>query len=70
MLGRFKTDARTISTDRAAEVCFRDLGCEQMTRGSFRHEAAMLFMDNIPLSWMQSMMYKIGQKTMKKIRAR
>merc|ERR1740117_2847372 len=28
MLGKLKTDARTISTDRAAQVCFRDIGCE------------------------------------------
>lgn len=70
MLNRFKTDARTISTDRAAQVCFRDLGYEQMTRGSFRHEVAMLAIDYLPLSWIQTAMFKVGQKTMKKIRAR
>jgi short-subunit dehydrogenase len=28
MIYRYQTDARTISTDRAAQVCFRDLGLE------------------------------------------
>ena len=52
MIYRYKTDARTISTatNRAAQVCFRDLGCEQMTRGSFRHEVIISALDYLPIS--------------------
>ena len=51
LLGRTKTDMRTITVERSADVCFRDLGKMPMTRGSFRHEFSMLFMDNLPLVW-------------------
>jgi len=38
MLKRYKTDSRTITPQRAADCCFRDLGLQPMTRGAFRHE--------------------------------
>ena len=38
MLGKFETDHKTISAERAAEVCFRDLGTCMTTRGALRHE--------------------------------
>lgn len=51
MLKRYKTDSRTITPERAAKCCFRDLGYMAMTRGSFRHDMSMLWMEKLPLRW-------------------
>jgi len=61
-------DSRTITPDRAADVCFRDLGMQPLTRGSFRHEFWMLFMDNLPLYWIQALFFKVSQGVIKKKR--
>ena len=37
-----------VTADRAAEVCFRDLGHEIHSHGAFRHEMAALFARMIP----------------------
>ena len=39
---RSQLDFTTISIERAAESCFRDLGCTPMTHGAFRHELRIL----------------------------
>jgi hypothetical protein len=40
-----------------------------MTRGSFRHEVVMFALNVLPISWIQSITYKMGQKRLKLIRA-
>ena len=68
MLSRYTPDAKTIMPERAAEASFRDLGCTPMTRGSFRHEHSMFYMDVLPLRWIQTLFFTVGTKTLKKIR--
>jgi len=70
LLGRQKTDMRTITVERAADTCFRDLGHMPMTRGSFRHEFAMIFMDHLPLIWIQNMMFGASKKALARTRKR
>lgn len=70
LLGKSKTDMRTITVERAADTCFRDLGYMPMTRGSFRHEFSMLFMDNLPLVWIQNLMFGASKKALAKTRKR
>ena len=68
MLRRFNTDSRTITPQRAADTCFRDLGYTPMTRGSFRHEWTMFLFGGVPLRWAQFVMYKAGQKVLRQQR--
>ena len=42
-------DMTTISAARAAEVCFRDLGCTPMTNGAVRHEVIRGLLLAIPV---------------------
>ncbi len=68
LLGRTQTDLRTITAERAAETCFRDLGYMPMTRGSKRHEMVMLVIDTLPLLWFQKIFYGMSIGTLKKMR--
>jgi short-subunit dehydrogenase len=70
MLNRFKEDSRTITPDRAAEACFRDLGYESMTRGSFRHDFGNWFISSLPMSISNPLLFNISKSILKKIRAR
>jgi len=41
MLGILETSTKIISPERSAQVCLRDLGCDTMSQGSFRHEFSL-----------------------------
>jgi len=46
-----KTSMFTISAERAADTCFRDLGHQPMTHGAFRHYHISFYFDIIPTRW-------------------
>lgn len=60
MLGRHKTDSRTITPERAAKTSLRDLGLESKTNGSIRHEFWMAIINALPLPVVQSILYNLG----------
>ena len=70
MLNNRPAGLTVISAERAADASLRDLGLENHTRGSKRHEIFTHIFDSIPLSWMQALMFMVGKGVLKKIRAR
>ena len=55
----------TISEARAAEVCFRDLGCTTKTHGSFRHELLSSIVYWAPKSLLNARGWAESQRIMK-----
>lgn len=50
MIGTDATDCATISAEKAANTCFRDMGCEMATNGAFMHEVVGAMWRNAPVS--------------------
>ena len=67
---KYKGDFITCSTDRAADVCVRDLGNTSATTGAFRHVLLVGLLDLLPRSILNPMMYPVFKKTLLKVRAR
>lgn len=66
LLGKFKTDMRTITPDTAAKSCLRDLGIHPLSNGSGKHEVAMYFLGLPPLRYIQNIMFKKSLKSMQR----
>ena len=63
LLGKTKSDFATIYSDRAAQVCFRDLGNESWTRGSKKHELNLfLYMEVFPKWFLNRTIWNIMLK--------
>lgn len=59
-----------ITTDRAAEVCLRDLGFEPRTHGARRHEHVMNLLNTVPRFLLNKYSMQYAVSTHKKIRAK
>ena len=70
MLGRYVPDRRTITPERAAESCFRDLGLYPMTRGAFRHDVGNWLIDVLPIRIVNPFLFKMSKVILKKFRDR
>lgn len=55
-------DSFTISTERAANVCFRDLGSTSLTNGSLRHEIQKYIAIMTPSLYSYPLIYNIMDK--------
>lgn len=69
MIQEFKASMTTIMPEMAADVCFRDIGIRQMTRGAFRHEFFTWMMGCFPRKMFQAMGAEGSKKELAKIRA-
>ena len=58
MIGVTESNTFTILPSMAADVCFRDIGIRQLTRGAFRHEFTRWFMSLFPVEYMQGASFK------------
>ena len=59
-----------LTPDRAATVCFRDLGYQQSTHGGFRHELMVFIINMFPRTWMNHMMFPVMQNGLLEGRAK
>lgn len=66
-----QTSRKTISEKRAADVAFKDLGCEVSSAGSFRHDLRTFKMIGYyPISWTQKEMMKSSWVVYERIQKR
>jgi len=63
-----KVDHETITSEEAADVFFRDLGIDQKSAGSYKHEWGAAILPLVPLSVLQAATYKRGLTSLDELR--